>query len=93
MVFNLEISNFPTVGHLLDKFPSHRHWLLFATVSLYGAPVALITSAKSVELFFALWLTSGVGSGGMVTGCNVYCLDTWRDSGQGWQKSFGQKIS
>ena len=74
---------YSTVGHLLDKFPAQRYWLLLATVSLYGAPVALITSTKSLESFFALWLVSGVGSGGMVTGCNVYCLDTWRDSGQG----------
>ena len=72
-----------TVGHLLDKFPSQRYWLLLATVALYGAPVALVTSTRSLALFLALWLVSGAGSGGMVTGCNVLCLDTWRDSGQG----------
>ena len=53
-------------------------------MALYGAPVALVTATgRSVAVFLALWLVSGAGSGGMVTGCNVLCLDTWRDSGQG----------
>ena len=71
------------VGHLLDKFPRRRHCLLFAAVSLYGAPVMFVASAaRSVELFLALWFVSGVGSGGLVTGCSVLCLDIWRGRGK-----------
>ena len=70
------------VGHLLDKFPRRRHCLLFAAVSLYAAPVMFVASMKSVALFLALWFVSGVGSGGLVTGCSVLCLDIWRGRGK-----------
>ena len=70
-------------GILLDKFPKSKYFILSGITLIVSICTAVLPHGSHLWMFFLASVVSSFGAGGLDTGGNVLCLDTWSDGEAG----------